>query len=85
MKNSDGWPARNGDAAGNFLRPLSRPCSIRSHQLRSSHRRLTVDSRSPSTAPLLTKADAPTSKDRCLTSGSFQTENTMTLASGSTW
>ena len=35
-------------------------------------------------APLHTKADAPTSKDRCMTSGSFFAENTMTFASGFT-
>ena len=63
------------------------PCSFASvigrfNQPRSSHRRLTVDSRPPSPAPLNTKADAPTSKDRCVTSGSFIAENTMTFASG---
>jgi len=51
-----------------------------STQPRSSHSRLMVDSRSP--VPLHTKADAPTSTDRCLISGSFIAENTTTLASG---
>ena len=48
----------------------------------SAHRRLTVDSRSPSPDILNTKADAPTSKARCLTSGSFIAVNTMTFISG---
>jgi hypothetical protein len=48
----------------------------------SSHRRLMVESRPASR--LYTRADAPTSKDRCLTSGSFIAENTMTLAAGFT-
>ena len=56
----------------------------RFNQPRSSHRRLTVDSRSPSPAVLDTKADAPTSNDRCLTSGSFIAVNTMTFVSGFT-
>ena len=41
-----------------------------------------VESRSP--VPLDTKADAPTSKDRFVKSGSFIAENTMTLISGFT-
>ena len=42
-----------------------------------------VESRSPR-PDLDTKADAPTSKARCLTSGSFIAENTMTFVSGFT-
>ena len=52
----------------------------RFRQPRSSHSRLTIESRSP--VPLQTKADAPTSMDRSLMSGSFIAENTTTLASG---
>jgi hypothetical protein len=52
-------------------------------QSRSTHRRLMADSRSPSHATLDTKADAPTSRDRCLRSGSFMAVNTTTFVSGS--
>ena len=84
-----GLTIQNGPFGGNCVRPLNAPRSLTAillsqdegqRQPRSSHRRLIVESRSP--VPLHTKADAPTSKDRCLTSGSFIAENTITLASG---
>ena len=76
-----GGLARKGEAG----RKLTESCASvidRFNQPRSSHRRLMVESRSP--VPLVTKADAPAPKDRCLTSGSFIAEKTMTFASGFT-
>ena len=72
--------------AGRKLTELFRASVIteRFGQPRSPHRRLMADSRSPSHATFDTKADAPTSKDRCLTSGSFMAVNTTTFVSGFT-
>src|SRR5512133_3878550 len=70
---------REGSSASSFASVIDR-CN----QPRSSHRRLTVDSRAPSPDPLYTNADAPTSKDRCATSGSFIAVNTITFVFGFT-
>src|SRR6476659_9002531 len=68
------------DCLSPFSSTLRAPVAQHLTQPRSSHSRLMVASRSP--VPLHTKADAPTSTDRCLLSGSFIAENTTTLACG---